>query len=91
MAKPHRCDVPGCTNTRRRWQRLCERCFGALPGDIRTGIIGAHQAGRKPEWRQQCKRAAQHLSHLLNGAAPAPRVSPQQAFADQQRLLGERD
>lgn len=91
MAKPHRCDVPGCTHTRRRWQRLCERCFTALPGDIRTAIIQAHQAGRKADWRRERRRAADHITHLLSAPPSRPRVSPQQAFADQQRLLGERD
>ena len=97
MTKPHRCDVPGCHHTRRRWQRLCDRCFAALPGEIRTGIINAHQAGRKADWRRERQRAAQHLAPLLNpnpltlGLPNRPRVSPQQAFAHQQRLLGERD
>jgi hypothetical protein len=69
MARAHHCDVPGCTRLRKRWQRLCELCFAALPGDIRTGIIGAHQAGRKADWRRERRRAAEHLTNT-----PAPLV-----------------
>ena len=99
MARPHPCDVPGCTHTRRRWQRLCERCFAALPGDIRTAIREHRKAGRKAAWRAECKRAAEHLAHLLTPSAhpdpvegsKGPRVTAQQAFEQQQRLLGQRD
>jgi len=91
MARPHKCDVPGCQHTRRRWQRVCERCFAALPGDIRTAIVEHYRAGRKAAWRTECKRAAEHMRDAPNPIPTAPRITPQQAFADQQRLLGERD
>lgn len=92
MAKPHRCDVPGCQRTRRRWQRLCERCYAALPGDIRTGIIDAHRANRRAEWKRQCRRAADHLGLPGTVTTPATRatISPEEAFARAQNLLGER-
>ncbi|WP_156370009.1 hypothetical protein [Novosphingobium sp. Leaf2] len=86
MPKAHLCDVPGCNTTRKRWQRLCEKHFAALPGDIRTGIIGAHAAGRKADHRRECRRAAAHLS----AAAGQATVTPERAFELSQRLLGER-
>ena len=96
MSKTHVCDVPGCGGTRRKWQRLCDRCFAALPGDIRSGILDAHRQRKRPEHRRQCKRAAAHLG--LNRpaeAVPAPaaianRVSPERSYELQQRMLGER-
>lgn len=107
MARPHRCDVPGCTRTRRRWQRLCERCWAALPGDIRTAILESHKDGRKADWRRECRRAAEHMADAFSTssvreACPRPRsgersrdtrplTTPQQAYAAQQRLLGEHD
>jgi hypothetical protein len=91
MAKAHLCDVPGCGRSRKRWQRLCERCFAALPGDIRTAIREHHQAGRKADWRRERKRAAEHLARLLTAhPEPARRVSPERAYELQERLLGER-
>lgn len=87
MARAHHCDVPGCTRLRKRWQRLCEKCFAALPGDIRTGIIGAHQAGRKADWRRERRRAAEHIA---NTAAARPPITPERAFELNERLLGER-
>ena len=94
MAKPHRCDVPGCTNTRRRWQRICETCFANLPGDIRTGIIDAHRQNRRTDWRRECKRAGNHLAELRQrlGTHPQfpPRLTAEQAFDLTQRQLGER-
>lgn len=90
MARAHLCDVPGCGRSRKRWQRLCERCFAALPGDIRTAIKNHHQAGRKADWRRERKRAAQHIAPILNPTTK-PGVSPQQAYAAQARLLGEHD
>jgi hypothetical protein len=90
MAKAHHCDVPGCTRLRKRWQRLCETCFAALPGDIRTAIIGAHQAGRKADHRRERRRAAEHLAAAAARPDPAARTTPERAFELNQRLLGER-
>ena len=90
MARAHLCDVPGCGRSRKRWQRLCEPCFAALPGDIRTAIIDAHNTGRKADWRRERKRAADHLSnHVPAHPAHSRRVSPERAYELQQRLLGE--
>lgn len=95
MARPHPCDVPGCTHTRRRWQRLCEWCFAALPGDIRTAIREHKKAGRKAAWRAECKRAAEHLAPILNPTVRVERsrntAAEREAYARQQRLLGEHD
>lgn len=90
MAKAHLCDVPGCNTTRKRWQRLCDRHYAALPGDIRTAIIEAHQAGRKGDWRRERRRAAQHLAATASTAPQAAAITPQRAFELNQRLLGER-
>ncbi|PNU06449.1 hypothetical protein [Novosphingobium guangzhouense] len=89
MAKAHLCDVPGCNTTRKRWQRLCEKHYAALPGDIRTAIIDAHQAHRKADWRRACRRAAEHLASVAAPAVAAA-ITPQRAFELNQRLLGER-
>ena len=88
MARAHICDVPGCGRPRHRWQRLCDGCFSRLPGDIRTGIKEAFQQRRFRDHRQFKQRAAEHLA----GIAPhhPHHVSPEQAFANSQRLLGER-
>lgn len=90
MAKAHLCDVPGCNTTRKRWQRLCEKHYAALPGDIRTDIIETHQAGRKGDHRRACRRAAEHLANAAAPRALHPSITPQRAFELNQRLLGER-
>lgn len=43
---PHFCDVIGCKNERRRHQRLCARCYAALPDWLRLGIIEAKRLRR---------------------------------------------
>ena len=86
----HRCDVPGCTRGRARWMRLCSICFDALPGDIRSGIIDAKRRGASAEWRQQCRRAAEHLKEGIRPIAAHATVSPERAAELQARLLGER-
>lgn len=83
----HRCDLPGCTRIRARWQRLCSPCFEALPRELRNRIITARRLGHMSDWRGACKRAAQHLARTR----PITRVTAQQAFENQQRLLGEQD
>lgn len=92
MAKRHICDVPGCGAHRQRWQRLCQRCWEGLPGDIRTGITATHKQGRKGAKRALCARAAAHLGIAAPAPAlpTAPRISAQDAFERNQRLLGER-
>jgi len=90
MARAHLCDVPGCGRSRKRWQRLCERCFAALPGDIRTGIAASWRAGRKADWRAERRRAGHHLADVLAAPARRPSISPERAYELQQRLLGER-
>ena len=90
MARAHLCDVPGCGRSRKRWQRLCERCFATLPGDIRTGIASAWRARRKADWRAERRRAAAHLADVLAAPRRRPVVSPQRAYELHQRLLGER-
>ncbi|MEG3089740.1 hypothetical protein [Sphingomonas sp. PB4P5] len=95
MAGGCTCDVPGCGLTRRRRQRLCERCYRALPGEICVGLTEAKHQRRDRDWRQLRKRAAEFLS-LGDGATPAftgalrHPVSPQQSYALNQRMLGER-
>ncbi|GGZ02471.1 hypothetical protein ACFSTD_09640 [Novosphingobium colocasiae] len=91
MPRAHLCDVPGCGRSRKRWQRLCDPCFKALPGDIRTALADAFKAGRGPEWRRQRRRARQHLDDLHAGSATHRATSPEAAYAAQARLLGEHD
>lgn len=90
------CDVPGCDAHRKRSQRLCDRCYHRLPGDIRVGLIEAHHQRRMADWRKLRRRAGEFLN--LHPAAPVSPpaivqrvpVSPQRAFELQARLLGER-
>ena len=90
MPRKHICDVPGCDHTRARWQRLCNRCFKALPGDIRDAITRCWKLNYKPEHRAACKRAGEHM-RLDQGEVPAPgHITPQDAYERQQRLLGEK-
>lgn len=100
MPRAHLCDVPGCGRSRKRWQRLCDRCFPLLPGDIRTGLATAHRAQDKPRQRALRRQAGQFMAPLMIAAGLrfAARVnhgrkptSPQQAFTNAQRLLGEHD
>lgn len=88
MARAHLCDVPGCGRSRKRWQRLCDRCFAALPGDLRTAIAEAHYAQDKPRWRAARRAAASALASVEQRRAT---VTPQQAFENTRRLLGEHD
>lgn len=99
MAKP-RCDVAGCTRTRQRWQRVCERCFALLPRRACLSLIMAYRLGDKPAWRALKRETGNVLAgkiaaenrRLPNRAVRhAPRISAQQAFHNHQRLLGEQD
>jgi len=69
----HRCDVPGCERPRKRWQRLCERCFSTLPRDIRAGILEAYQQRRFRDHRAACRRARDHFAEIeQRNAEPRP-------------------
>lgn len=93
MKRPPVCDVPGCGNHRRRWQRICEICWRTLPGDIRTGILEAHRQHRRADHRRECRRAADHIADQRArpaASAQQPGLSAEQAFSLIQRQLGER-
>lgn len=91
MSRAHTCDVPGCNAAHERWQRLCNRCWRALPGDIRTGLTAAWRAGRKADWRTERRRAGSHMAEQLTHQQSKPTtVSPEHAYELHQRLLGER-
>jgi len=86
MAKRrHICDVPLCGRPRARWQRLCDPCFRALPGDIRTAIIDCWRKGDKAGWRLAVRRAGEHVQQETERRNAAAR----DAYERQQRLLGE--
>lgn len=70
------CDVPGCGMARKRWQRLCERCWCALPHDIRTGILEAWRQHRRAEHRRECKRAGEFFAERARRHAPPPAEAP---------------
>ena len=89
MARTFKCDVPGCGNKRLRWQRLCDTCFAALPGDIRTGIKEHFQARRFPQHRHECRRAKEYLAQRAERHAHH-HPTPEETFASTERLLGER-
>ena len=98
MAK-HCCDVDGCSRTRARWQRICERCYAFLPRRTSLALVAAYRAGDRPTWRARSKEAGQLLTNHLavktrrmpGRIRPPPHVTAQQAFANTQRLLGEQD
>lgn len=81
------CDVPGCGRLRQRKHRLCSQCYGALPGDIRQGLIDAHQQGKRTAWRGFKAQAAEYLGK----AAPGSRMSAALFQQRQAAMLGERD
>ena len=94
MTRACLCDDPGCARNRKRWQRLCDRCFSKLPGEIRTGIKEAKHERRNKDWQSLRRRAAAFLNLDRNPAHDAIdqlvwRTPPDQAFALQARLLGE--
>ena len=89
MARSYKCDVPGYTRTRLRWQRICDTCFAALPGDIRTGIMEHFRGRRYRQHRQECRRAKEFLARRAERQSHH-HPSPEQCFANSERLLGER-
>lgn len=84
------CDVPGCLNKRRRFNRLCLRCETRLPAEIRVGIAEAHHQRRWNDHRLLGLRAAAFLNFTFAERLRCPGVSPQRAYEMQARLLGER-
>ncbi|MGE4324196.1 MAG: hypothetical protein AB7E60_14365 [Sphingobium sp.] len=98
MAKG-RCDVDGCTRHRHRWQRICTRCFTVLPRRTSLALIAAYRSGDRATWRALRKEGGRQLANnlaaesrrLLSRAGRLGAVSPQQAFRNHQRLLGEQD
>lgn len=84
------CDVPGCYGPRRRFQRLCERCFRKLPGDIRVGIIEAKHQRRTADWNRLRKHAAEFLN-ITPETALYPHISASEAYRRNAALLGERN
>lgn len=86
----HVCDVPGCGGSRLRRQRLCNRCFARLPGELRVGIIEAKRQRRLADWNALRKRAAAFFNLDREAPPPSPSISPQRAYEMQARLLGER-
>lgn len=87
MTRNHICDVPGCSNTRHRWQRLCSQCFAALPHPIRVGIKNTFKAHASAEHRQYCKSARAFLDERDR----AREAASQRAYHNTARLLGEHD
>ena len=93
---PHKCDVPNCTGTRSRWQRLCARCFTRLPGHIKVPLAAAQRERREADWRKLRREAGEFMNlpdplAVAIDAQRVTRVPPEAAFAATQRLLGERD
>lgn len=85
------CDVPRCGNGRQRGHRLCNTCFGKLSGELRVGITEAHHQRRFSDWTALRHRAAEHLglARIDRTTAHPPRITPQQSYLMQARMLGE--
>lgn len=88
--RKHICDVPGCTHTRQRWQRICDTCYPALPRDIRNNLIRAHVERRMADWRAWKRKAGEVFAARRDAQTPSTRWNPQAAFEMQARMLGER-
>ncbi|MCP3730402.1 hypothetical protein M9978_08170 [Sphingomonas sp. MG17] len=84
----HLCDTPGCGMDRKRWQRLCQRCFAALPPYIRVPLILAHKERRTKDWRVWKRKAGEALA--ANIAQRGPSIDSRTAYENTARLLGER-
>lgn len=86
------CDTLGCPHTRKRWQRLCDRCFSRLPGEIKVGLVEAKHQRRDSDWRRLRVRAAEFMGFdAANRPHPILRsIPPEEAYARNARLLGER-
>lgn len=90
------CDVPGCGNKAKH--RLCTRCFGSLPGEIRLGIM---EAAHQRRWADHTalKRAAAAFLNLdavrpIAAAVEHVRhhgVPSHVAYEMTARMLGERN
>lgn len=88
--RQHICDVPGCTHSRQRWQRLCLFCYGELPREVRNNLIRAHAEKRMADWRSWKRKAAEIIAARRAARNHPTRFTPQSAFEMQARLLGER-
>lgn len=88
--RQHICDVPGCTRTRQRWQRICIACYPALPRDIRNNLIRAHAERRIADWRAWKRKAGLHLGRAPDRPGSTGAINPQTTFAMNERMLGER-
>ncbi|ESZ86349.1 MAG: hypothetical protein Q27BB25_14795 [Blastomonas sp. CACIA14H2] len=88
--RQHICDVPGCTHTRQRWQRLCLVCYGELPREVRNNLIRAHAEKRMADWRSWKRKAGEIIAARRAARAPSTRWTPQNAFDLHARMLGER-
>ncbi len=84
-ARKHICDVPGCTNTRERWQRTCTACWHILPSHLRDGIKHAFRQRRYADHRQFCKSARAFLDARAEARAQRTRAASELAA----RLTGE--
>ncbi len=88
--RKHICDVPGCCNTRQRWQRICEICYGKLPREVRNNLIRAYAEKRMADWRSWKRKAGEIIAARRAAPTPSTRWTPQRAFDLQARMLGER-
>lgn len=88
--RQHICDVPGCTHTRQRWQRICLVCYGELPREVRNNLIRAHAERRMADWRSWKRKAGEIIAARRAARAPSTQWPPQSAFDPQARMLGER-
>lgn len=88
--------MPNCTNSRSRWQRLCERCYTRLPRHISIGLKAAKAEHRNGDWRRLRTEAGDFMkladpNITTIDAAAIQRITPQRAYRLQQAMMGERD
>ncbi len=83
MARRHPCDT--CGKDRKRWQRLCGSCYGALPHPVRTALIEAWRLNERAAWRGWVRQA----KAILAGAT-APTRDPRAVYEQTAARMGER-
>lgn len=83
------CHAAGCQAAIGPGKLMCRTHWYALPWQLRTEINASWREKRIRDWSANCLEARR----LLSGgtATPlAPRVSAQEAFERNQRMMGER-
>lgn len=80
------CSAGGCCSSIPRGRLMCRPHWFALPKPLRDAINENWKARRIREWSANCLEARAYLA----GARAPAMVTPEQSYALNQRMLGER-